>query len=127
MLQSYIAIQNSVPAPQIPVAMAILIFCQNIGAAVFLVAAQAIFINTLRQQIEHHVAGVNTEAIIVAGARSIRKLVSGVQLAGVLEAYSTSVDRIMYLGIGIGVVSFAFAWGLGWKDIRAEKEKSQVQ
>lgn len=63
----------------------------------------------------------------MAGARSIRKLVSGEQLVGVLKAYSTSIDRVMYLSIGIGVVSFAFAWGLGRKDMRMEKEKSQVQ
>ena len=122
-LQSYIAIQNLVPAAQIPIAMAILIFCGNLGAGVFLIAAQTFFSNTLREQIEQHVPGVNSELIIAAGARSVRQLVSGEQLAGVLQAYSTSVDRVMYLGIGIGAASFAFAWGLGWKDIRVEKKK----
>ena len=39
------------------------------------------------------------------------------------QAYSTSVDRVMYLGIGISAAAFAFAWRLGWKDIRAEKWK----
>lgn len=28
-------------------------------------------------------------------------------------AYSKSVDSVMYLGVGIGVASFVFAWGLG--------------
>jgi len=103
--------------------MAILIFCQNLGGAVFLTAAQTIFSNSLHKTIKQYAPGVNPELIIAAGARSVRQLVSGEQLAGVLQAYSTSVDRVMYLGTGIGAASFAFAWGLGWKDIRVEKKK----
>ncbi|KAI4867402.1 MFS general substrate transporter [Hypoxylon rubiginosum] len=120
---SYIAIQNLVPAAQIPVAMAILIFCQNLGGAVFLIVAQTIFSNTLRDQIVQLVPDANAALIIAAGARSVRQVVSGEQLAGVLQAYSTSVDRVMYLGVAIGASAFAFACGLGWKDIRVEKRK----
>ena len=102
--------------------MVIMIFCQNLGGAVFLTAAQTIFHNYLRQQIQVLVTGIDPEVTIAAGARSTRHLVSGERLAGVLQAYSTSVDRVMYLGVGIGVASFAFAWGRGWKDIRVEKK-----
>ncbi|KAI0842746.1 MFS general substrate transporter [Hypoxylon sp. FL0890] len=119
---SYIAIQNSVTAAQIPIAMAILIFCQNLGGAVFLIAAQTIFSNSLREQIEQRAPGVNAEQIIAAGARSIRQLVSGEQLAEVLQAYSSSINEVMYMGIGVSGVSFVFCWCLGWKDIRANKK-----
>ncbi|KAI1134070.1 MFS general substrate transporter [Hypoxylon sp. FL0543] len=119
---SYIAIQNTISVAQIPIAMAILIFCQNLGGAVFLIAAQTIFSNSLRKQIEQNAPGVHAEQIIAAGARSIRQLVSGEQLAGVLEAYSKSINDVMYLGIGVSGVSFAFSWCLGWKDIRANKK-----
>lgn len=105
--------------------MAIMIFCQNLGGAVFLIAAQTIFSNILRQQIEN-VPGVNASVIIAAGARSIRNLVSDEQLAGVLEAYSTAIGKVMYLGIGVSVASFAFTWGLGWKDIRVHKKMNQA-
>ncbi|KAL4997556.1 putative MFS transporter [Aspergillus recurvatus] len=120
---SYIAIQNLVAAPQIPVAMAIMIFCQNLGGAVFLIAAQTIFSNVLRDEITKHVPGVNANLIIAAGARSIRNLVSGEQLARVLEAYSTAIDSVMYLGVGISVASFVFAWGLG--RLRRERGKER--
>lgn len=109
--------------------MAIVIFCQNMGGAVFLVAANAIFSNSLRQQLQQRVAaiGIAPDVIIDAGVRSIRKLVSGDQLAAVLQAYSNSVDHVMYLGIGVSVAAFAFAWGLGWKDIRVERKLNAIQ
>ncbi|MCJ1386604.1 hypothetical protein MMC17_009730 [Xylographa soralifera] len=121
---SFTAVQNIVPAPQIPVAMAILIFCQYLGGATFLIVAETIFSNSLRTLITQNVPGINPDLLLGAGARSIRNLVSGTQLSAVLKAYSTSFDRIMYLGVGIAVASFAFAWGLGWKDIRVEKKKN---
>ncbi|KAI0160958.1 MFS general substrate transporter [Hypoxylon sp. FL1284] len=121
---SYIAIQNLVPAAQIPVAMAILIFTQNLGGAVFLIVAQTIFSNSLRDRIEALVPGTDAGRIIAAGARSVRAVVPpGPQLAGVLQAYADSVDRVMYLGVAISAAAFVFAWGLGWKDVRVEKRK----
>ena len=76
----------------------------------------------LRQQLQQRAAEIKVapEVIVNAGVRGFRKLVQGPQLAAVLEAYSNSVDRVMYLGIGVSVAAFAFAWGLGWKDIRVE-------
>ncbi|RMD39279.1 hypothetical protein DV735_g5851, partial [Chaetothyriales sp. CBS 134920] len=121
---AYIAVQNLVPAPQIPVAMAIIIFAQNMGGAVFLVAANAIFSNTLRKQLQQRVAEINLapDVIVNSGVRSIRGLVSGDQLASVLQAYAKSIDAVMYLGIATSVAAFAFGWGLGFKDIRVKRK-----
>ncbi|KAL6858331.1 hypothetical protein ACO1O0_005792 [Amphichorda felina] len=124
----YIAVQNLVPAEQISVAMAIIIFTQNIGAATSLIAANAIFSNTLRRQLQERAGqiGLAPDAIIAAGARSIRDLVSGSRLDAVLAAYSNSIDRVMYLGIGVSVAVLAFAWGLGWKDIRKANQLKAI-
>ncbi|KAL2136481.1 hypothetical protein VTI74DRAFT_3500 [Chaetomium olivicolor] len=127
---AYIAIQNLVPTPQIPTAMSIIIFCQNMGGAVSLVTANAIFSNTLRNQLQRRLPEIGTspDVIINAGARSLRHIVAGSQqLAAVLEAYSKSVDTVMYLGIAVSVAAFAFAWGLGWKDIRKERRLKAIQ
>ncbi|KAL2215069.1 major facilitator superfamily [Thermoascus aurantiacus ATCC 26904] len=44
------------------------------------------------------------------------------QLAAVLAAYSTSVDRVFYLAVGCACGCFCCAWGTGWKDIRKQKK-----
>ncbi|KAK1759802.1 MFS general substrate transporter [Echria macrotheca] len=123
---SYIAIQNLIPAAQIPIAMGILIFFQNIGGAVWLVVAQTIFTSTLRDDVARLLPNINPDVVIGAGARSLRLLFQGAELHAVLEAYNTSISRTMYLGVALSVVSFFFSWGLGWKDVRIEKKKVQV-
>lgn len=122
-MQPYIAIQNLVPAAQIPQAMAIIIFWQNMGAAISLVAANAIFSNALRDQLAQRASqiGVTADVILAAGVRSIRDLVSGSELVAVLEAYAKAVDNVMYLGIAVSVMVIVFSPGLGWKDIRKTK------
>lgn len=111
---------------QIPLAMAIIIFAQNIGAATSLIAANAIFSNSLRSELQKRAAqiSISPDAIINAGVRSIRDMVSGSELAAVLEAYAKSIDKVMYLGIAVSIAVLVFSPGLGWKDIR--KAKLQV-
>ncbi|KAK2807809.1 hypothetical protein FQN50_005352 [Emmonsiellopsis sp. PD_5] len=124
----YIAIQNLVAAEQIPLAMAIMIFWQNIGASTSLIAANAIFSNSLRDQLQQRAAQIGRapEVIIAAGADSIRELVSGSQLTAVVAAYAKSIDHVMYLGIAVSVAILVFAPGLGWKDIRKVKELQAI-
>ena len=127
-LQPYIAIQNLVPAEQIPLAMAIIIFTQNIGAATSLIAANAIFSNSLRHELQQRAEqiGRTPDAIVVAGVRGIRDLVSDTRLTAVLTAYSKSIDHVMYLGIGGSVAVLVFAWGLGWTDIRKIEKPNAI-
>ncbi|KAI8315203.1 Efflux pump afoB [Colletotrichum sp. SAR11_240] len=113
----------------IPVAMAIIIFTQNIGGAITLLAANSVFSNSLRKELQERVAliGMEPDVIINAGASSVRKLVSGDHLRHTLQAYSNSVDKVMYLGVAVSIATFAFAWGLGWKDIRVEKKLKAIR
>ncbi|KAI1097906.1 putative MFS transporter [Jackrogersella minutella] len=114
----FIAIQTLIPRPNIPSALAILIFTQYFGAALFVTAAQSIFNNSMRQKLSETAPGVDIEKIMVGGATAVRSLVSGHQLYEVLAAYAVSVDRVMYLAAALGAVAFGFGCGLGWKDIR---------
>ncbi|KAJ2969327.1 hypothetical protein NUW58_g10015 [Xylaria curta] len=126
---AFIAVQNCVPATQIPTAMSIVLFCQNIGAAVALPVANAIFTNMLRAELQKRSGEieVDAEVIIGAGVRAIRNFVQGAELAATLEAYSKSIGVVMYLGIAVAIAAFAFGWGLGFKDIRKEKKLQELR
>jgi hypothetical protein len=125
-LQPLIAVQNAVPPPQLPVAMALVMFSQSFGAALFLSLAETIFSNSFRELLSEDAPLVNDQSIINAGATEFRKLVSGTDLAGVLTAYAKSIDHVFYLAAGLGVGCFVFAWGMGWKDLRKKKEISKA-
>jgi hypothetical protein len=109
--------------------MAIIIFCQNMGGAIFLVAANSIFSNALRQQLEQRIGdiGIDPNVILHAGVHTIRNIVSGNQLGSALEAYTESISQVMYLGIGVSAATWAFAWGLGWTDVRVVKKLQALQ
>lgn len=109
--------------------MAIIIFCQNMGGAVFLVAANSIFTNGLLKELQNHIdeIGIDPDIILRSGVTSIRSIVSGDKLTAALECYTTAISHVMYLGIGAGVVTFAFGWGLGWVDIRKTKQPQAIQ
>ncbi|KAL9094341.1 MAG: hypothetical protein Q9165_003482 [Trypethelium subeluteriae] len=113
-----IAVQNTLPFPQIPTAMALLMFSQAFGGALFLAFSELIFNNGLQSLIPKYAPGVNPVTVINAGGVGVRGLVSPSQLAGVLVAYSKSVDRVFYFTAGLAVVAFAASWFMGFKDVR---------
>lgn len=107
-------------------AMALIIFSQSFGAAVFLSLAETIFSNSFGNLISEYAPSINGQSIIDAGATDFRKIVSGTNLAGVLIAYAKSIDRVFYMAAGMGVGCFVFAWGMGWKDLRKKKAVSKA-
>ena len=87
------------------------------GAAVWVVVANAIFNNSLRKELSQRAAliGPSPEVIIEAGARNIRAAgLTPSQLAAVLVAYSKAIDRTMYLGIAVFGSVMLVAWEMGF-------------
>ncbi|KAK0713568.1 major facilitator superfamily domain-containing protein [Lasiosphaeria miniovina] len=113
-----VATQNSVSPKELTAAMAFIVWAQYMGPSIFLVLYNVVFDASLRNLLPHDAPGVSTEAVISAGARRFRDIVSPEDLPGVLKAYSDSVDRVFYLVAGVGVVVFLSAFGMGFKDIR---------
>jgi hypothetical protein len=109
--------------------MTIVLFCQDIGAATWLVAANSIFSNGLREQLQNRISEirVDPEIIISASAASLRQILQGDRLVAALECYTTAISHVMYLGAGLSVATFIFGTGLGWKDIRVEKKLQAIK
>ena len=112
------------PPQQLPIAMALVTFSQSFGSAVFLSLAETIFSNSFADLISEYAPLVDGQAVIDAGATGFRNKVSGADLAGVLTAYAKSIDRVFYLAAGAGVGCFVFAWGMGWKSLKAKKKET---
>lgn len=107
---------------QIPVGMAIVVFAQTFGGALFATFAQLIFNNSLLAGLAKYAPTVNAGMVVEAGATAIRQVVKPADLLGVLQAYNVSVNHNFYLAAGASVGSFIFCWGMGWKKIEKEKK-----
>ncbi|RAQ41629.1 MFS multidrug transporter [Aspergillus flavus] len=119
-----VAIQNQVTADEVSTALALMTCSQTLGGAIFLAVGQVIFAQALRVKIPQHAPAVDPETVIGAGATSFRDVVSLQDLPGVLTAYAKSVDRVFYLGVGLSVAQFVFAWGVGFKNVKKDKGKN---
>lgn len=103
--------------------MALLIFSQLFGGALFLSFAQTAFTNGLIKYVTIYAPGVSAETVIAAGAgaSAIQQAVPKAALKGVLEAYNTSINHVFYLAAASAAAMFIFCWGLGWKSIKKAK------
>ena len=113
--------QNSVKPAEVPVAMSLIIFFQNIGASLFLSFAQTTFSSGLTHALPVFAPGVDVQSVIKAGASGFRDVVTPALLPGVLLAYSQAVSHVFYLTTGAILAAFIASWGMGWKSIKKAK------
>lgn len=117
-VQPFVAVQSIVEQAQLPLAMAVLVFCLNFGAATFLTLAETIFSQSLVHALATYAPNANASAILAAGATAFRDVVTAEQLPSVLSAYSRSITNVFYLIVGSAAAAFAFGWGMGLEDVR---------
>lgn len=120
-----VAVQNNSPKEEVSIVNALVVFAQNLGPAIFLSLDEIIFTNGLKQYLPIYAPGVSPELVLTAGATGVRNAVSAAALPGVLQAYTKSIDHVMYLGTGAAGGAFLFAFGMGWVDIRKNKDKNK--
>ncbi|KAF2148175.1 putative MFS multidrug transporter [Myriangium duriaei CBS 260.36] len=117
----FVAVQNSLPMTQIPTAMSLIVFSSTIGGALFLSLADTIITNSLRSLLPRFVPIAEADSIIDAGIYNFRQVATSQTLPGVLEAFARSIDRVFYMATALALLSFLFAWGMGWYDIRRQR------
>ncbi|KAK5681371.1 hypothetical protein LTR17_027474, partial [Elasticomyces elasticus] len=105
-IQAYIAVQSLVPPKQNPTAIAITIFAQNLGAAIWVVVANAIFNKACAKNCRSEwCLSAPAPSIIEVVAWNIRAAgLDPSQLAAVLVAYGKAIDRTMIAVFGLGSV-----------------------
>jgi hypothetical protein len=102
--------------------MALIMFTQLFGGALFLAIAQAIFNDSLVSGLHEYAPTVDIKSVVAAGAAAIRQVVRPEEVGGVLQAYNAAINRDFYLCAGAGAGMLIFAWGLGWRNISPENK-----
>jgi hypothetical protein len=97
--------------------MAVLVFSQLFGGALFVSLAQVIFTNGLASGLVKYAPTVVPSTVIDAGATAFRQVITAEQVPGVLKAYSSGLDHAFYLATGSAGIGLLFIWGMGWKKV----------
>lgn len=83
------------PQNDIPIGTAIIVFFQFLGGSIFLAIAENLFSSQLVNALAIYAPQVDAQAVISAGAESVRKVVSPENLYAVLVAYNTAIAKTM--------------------------------
>ncbi|TPX08554.1 uncharacterized protein E0L32_010041 [Thyridium curvatum] len=116
------AVQNVTNAEELTAATAFIVWAQYIGPTIFLAVFNVIFDTGLRSGITKYAPNVDPATVTAAGATRFRKIVDPKDLAGVLFAYSYSLDRVFYICAVLAALAMLTAFGMGWKKL-AKKER----
>jgi hypothetical protein len=127
-----VAVQNHLAAaPElVPVALSIVIFCQNLGAAVWLCIANTLFTNRLRAVLAATAPGLDAGLVVAAGgsAEGVGDLVdrTGVPLGVLRHAFAESVDLVFLFLAAVSGAMVLLAFGMGVKT-KSGREKDAAK
>ncbi|KAF1815159.1 MFS transporter [Eremomyces bilateralis CBS 781.70] len=122
MQQTLIAVQASLPGPDIPIATALMMFAQMLGGALFVSVGQNVFTNQLFKNLAS-VPGIDPKLVVSVGATDLQSAVRNFNealLAPVLEAYSSALTQTWYVSVAMAVFSIVGAAFVEWKSVKGK-------
>ena len=80
--------------------------------------------SSLVKNLHIYAPNVNAEAVVVAGAQGLRKVVQGgPDLTGALLAYDKAIMTTFYLTAAGGVAAFFCSFGMEWRSVKGEQNR----
>jgi len=105
-----------------PTGIALMMFCQQLGGALFLSVGQNVFSNRLAKGLSGF-AGFKPSSVVNIGATELRRYVSAEILPEVLEAYNTALVGVFRVALAMSSLGVLGAMGMEWKIVKKDKEK----
>ncbi|KAF2134247.1 MFS general substrate transporter [Dothidotthia symphoricarpi CBS 119687] len=121
MQQTLIAVQTALPAEDIPIGTAIMMFTQMLGGALFISVGQNVFTNQLIKNLARVVPDLDASIVLTTGATELKHVVPAEYLSGVLSAYNSSLVQTFYVSVAAAVVSIFGAVFVEWKSMKGKK------
>lgn len=124
------------PAEQMAQAIALMVFANSFGGALFVSFGKTVFTNLLVPALQEFSPLLNTQDLIDAGATGVRLVVSEEDLPGVLLAFNQALTQTFvsesqmdvlhkltrqYLAAGASTVAFFYELGLGMAECKEEE------
>lgn len=124
-----LAAQTVLKPTDISTGLAVVIFAQTVGGAIFVSVGQTSFNNKLLSSLHNHVPNLNPEIIIGSGAAGFRKPVDDVDprsLPGVLLAYNEAITSVFIVAVVMACLTMMGSLGMEWRSVKGKKEDATV-
>ena len=123
MQQASLAVQAVLPRKDAPIGISLVMFCQQLGAAVFVSVGLSVFTNELVKGLKN-VAGISAAAVVSTGATDIRHVVTGSNLRRVLVAYNGALTKTFTVALAMSCLSIIGGLCIEWKNIKPPKKQN---
>lgn len=123
MQQASLAAQAVLPRKDAPIGIALVMFCQQLGGAVFVSVGESVFTNQLVKGLRN-VAGISAAVVVNTGATDLRHVVDSSNLHGVLVAYNGALTKTFTVVLAMSCFSIIGALCIEWKNIKPPKKQA---
>lgn len=120
MQQPGLAAQTVLSKQDVSTGVALMFFSQSLGGAIFICVSQSVFSNHLTDALQS-VPGIDTAAIIAAGATELSRVVPAESLRTVLIVYNDSLQKSFITVIAVAAAMVLPAAGMEWRSIKKNK------
>jgi hypothetical protein len=121
MQQPMIVIQAALQTVDVPSGMAIVIYAQTLGGAIFVSVGQNVFQNQLIHNLKLYAPDQNVAQLVSAGATMLRSIVTGSDLHKVLVAYNAAITQTFYVAVAISALSLVGPIFVEWISVKGKK------
>jgi hypothetical protein len=121
---AFTAAQTALPLPDVPIGTAIVMFCENLAAAIMVSAAENVFTNQLSKNLVRYVPDIDPEIILNAGATALQSDVPSQYYDAVLFAYNMSLTQTFYVALALSCFGVLGAMMVQWISVKATSTAS---
>ncbi|KAL4903034.1 hypothetical protein BDW74DRAFT_169265 [Aspergillus multicolor] len=123
---AFAAPQCALPLEDIAIGTAIVMFLENLSAAVFVSVGQNVFSNQLERNVRVYAPGVDAQELVEGGATEVRRLVGdGAVYEAVLSAYNRALTETFYVGVGLSCVGIIGVVVMEWINVKKGAERGK--
>lgn len=116
-----IAVQNTLAPSDTGTGLAVILFAQNFGPAVFVAAAQTIFTNRLSENLHQLAPHLNVTSIESMGLGELKSHVGAGGLEAVLLGFDRSLIQTWYLAVALTCMTMLGSLAMEWKNIKQKR------
>jgi hypothetical protein len=120
----YFAIQVILEPTDIPVASALIAFCQSLGGTAGTAIAQNIFQSTLVKNLEK-IKGIDVDSVVAAGGAGVAGAVPAPLSDSARDAYNIAITSAFLVSVAAAAVSFIASGGMEWRTIPKTKKTEE--
>ena len=123
--QATLAAQAVLSKEDAATGIALVMFAQQLGGALFVSIGQNIFSNELIDGLKH-VSGIQANVVVKTGATELSDVVDSADTGVVVSAYNGALDKVFVAALALACLSLVGAAAMEWKNIKPKPGEGDV-